>query len=135
MKAKEIGNDKFVNKRLRIYKRCGYITSPTKVSISIKRRWIMSRIKTFAVLAMVSAVVGLFSLPELTLANGNCKSMNGNLSVVNNLDGTTSGTITQGGKLNGITKAIFNSAPVPSGKGISVGTVTHNLDILMCIIK
>jgi len=61
--------------------------------------------------------------------------MNGNLSVVNNLDGTTSGTITQGGKLNGTTKAIFNSAPIPSGRGISVGTVTHNLDISICIIK
>lgn len=70
------------------------------------------RIKTLVMLAMVTVTVGLFSLPQLALANGNCKNLKGNLSVVNNFDGTTSGTITQGGKLNGTTKAIFSSGLV-----------------------
>ena len=70
--------------------------------------------KRLAMFAMVTVAVGLFSLPQLALANGNCKNLKGNLSVVNNFDGTTSGTITQGGKLNGTTKATFSSAPVPT---------------------
>lgn len=63
-------------------------------------------------LTIVTVTVGLFSLPQLALAGSNCKNVKGNLSVVNNFDGTTSGSITQGGKLNGITKAIFSSGLV-----------------------
>lgn len=72
------------------------------------------RIKTLALPAMVIITIGLFSLPQLALADGNCKNLKGNLSVVNNFDGTTSGTITQGGKLNGTTKATFSSALIPT---------------------
>lgn len=80
------------------------------------------KIKTSAMLAMVTVAVGVILLPELVLAKGNCTNVNGNLSVVNNLDGTTSGTITQGGKLNGITKATFSSAPVPTP---DAGTISY----------
>lgn len=72
------------------------------------------RIKTLSMLAMVTVTVGLFSLPQLALADGNCKNLKGDLSVVNNLDGTTSGTITGGGKLNGTTRATFSSALIPT---------------------
>lgn len=80
------------------------------------------RIKALAMLAMVTVAVGLFSLPQLALADGNCKNLKGDLTVVNNLDGTTSGTITQGGKLNGTTKATFSSAPIPTP---DAGTVSY----------
>jgi hypothetical protein len=39
-----------------------------------------------------------------------CKQAEGTLSVLNNGDGTTSGTVTHGGKLNGTTRAVFTSA-------------------------
>ena len=80
------------------------------------------RIKRLAMLAMITIAIGLFSLPQLALANGNCKNLKGNLSVVNNFDGTTSGTITQGGKLNGTTQATFSSVPVPTP---DAGTISY----------
>lgn len=80
------------------------------------------RIKTLSMLAMITVTAGLLSLPQLASANGNCKNLKGNLSVVNNLDGTTSGTITQGGKLNGTTKATFSSAPAPTP---DAGTISY----------
>ena len=45
---------------------------------------------------------------------GDCQRMKGNESVVNNGNGTTSGTITEGGKLNGITQTVFTSAFTPT---------------------
>lgn len=74
------------------------------------------RIRTLATLVMISLTACLFSLPQATLAadDGDCKKAKGNLSVVNNGNGTTSGTITQGGKLNGATQAVFTSALTPT---------------------
>ena len=80
------------------------------------------KILKFEMLATIIITVGLFSLPGLVRANDNCTNVKGNLSVVNNLDGTTSGIITQGGKLNGTTKATFSSAPVPTP---DAGTISY----------
>jgi hypothetical protein len=43
-----------------------------------------------------------------------CKDAKGNLSVVNNGDGTTNGTITKGGQLDGPTQAVFTSTLTPT---------------------
>jgi len=48
------------------------------------------------------------------LAVGDCQSVKGIESVVNNGNGTTSGTITEGGKLNGTTQTVFTSAFTPT---------------------
>src|SRR5678810_492364 len=45
---------------------------------------------------------------------GDCHSVKGIESVVNNGNGTTSGTITEGGKLNGTTQTVFTSAFIPT---------------------
>jgi hypothetical protein len=46
--------------------------------------------------------------------DNNCKEATGRLSVVNNGDGTTNGTITKGGKLDGPTQAVFTSTLTPT---------------------
>ena len=48
------------------------------------------------------------------LAVGNCQSVKGIEGVINNGNGTTSGTITEGGKLNGLTQSAFTSAFTPT---------------------
>lgn len=83
------------------------------------------RIKALAMFAMVTVTVGLFSLPQFALADGNCKNLKGNLSVVNNFDGTTSGTITRGGKLNGTTRATFSSAPIPTPDASTISYIDN----------
>ena len=45
---------------------------------------------------------------------GDCLKMKGAESVVNNGNGTTSGIITEGGKLNGTTQTVFTSGFTPS---------------------
>ena len=45
---------------------------------------------------------------------GDCQSVKGIESVVNNGNGTTSGTITEGGKLNGTTQTVFTSGFTPT---------------------
>jgi hypothetical protein len=63
-------------------------------------------------LMMLSAAVLVLCLSGLTRAGSagsSCKEAKGKLSVVNNGNGTTSGTITQGGRLNGTTQAVFTS--------------------------
>lgn len=64
-----------------------------------------------AIFAMIALTACLCSLPQATLAHHgrDCKEAKGNLSVVNPNTGTTSGRITQGGKLNGTTQAVFTS--------------------------
>jgi hypothetical protein len=70
-----------------------------------------TKIRAFLSLALIALAALSFSPLPPASANGNdCKKAKGNLSVVNNGDGTTSGTITQGGKLNGTTQAVFTSA-------------------------
>lgn len=65
--------------------------------------------RTLATFALVALTIGLFPLPQSALADSDCKKAKGNLSVVNNFNGTTSGTITQSGRLNGTTQAVFTS--------------------------
>lgn len=49
-----------------------------------------------------------------TVLAGDCQSVKATESVVNNGNGTTSGTITEGGKLNGMTQTVFTSAFTPT---------------------
>ena len=49
-----------------------------------------------------------------TVWAGDCQSVKATESVVNNGNGTTSGTITEGGKLNGMTQTVFTSAFTPT---------------------
>ena len=72
------------------------------------------RIRTPATLVMIALAACLFSQATLAADDRDCKQAKGNLSVVNNGNGTTSGTITQGGKLNGTTQAVFTSALTPT---------------------
>jgi hypothetical protein len=72
------------------------------------------KIGTLTMFALVALTTGLFSTPPSASAHSDCEKANGNLNVVNNGNGTTSGTITHGGRLNGITQAIFTSAFTPT---------------------
>ena len=76
------------------------------VKMSFKNRMLA----TFALLALT---LSLFSTSRSVLAD-RCREVQGNESVVNNGNGTTSGTITQGGKLNGTTQTVFTSAFTPT---------------------
>ena len=68
------------------------------------------KIRTLATLALFALTVGWFSSSQSAFAVSDCQKEKGNLTVVNNGNGTTSGTITQGGKLNGTTQSVFTSA-------------------------
>lgn len=68
------------------------------------------RITTLATFAFVALTIGLTPLSESASPAKDCKQAKGNLSVVNNFDGSTSGVITQGGRLDGSTQAVFTSA-------------------------
>jgi hypothetical protein len=66
---------------------------------------------------------------------GDCHSVKGTESVVNNGNGTTSGTITEGGKLNGTTQTVFTSGftPTPDPSTMSFTddlTLTTNKGVL-----
>lgn len=56
-----------------------------------------------ATLVLIALTISLFSFSQSVSADSDCKKAKGNLSVVNNGDGTTSGIMTQAGKLNGTT--------------------------------
>ena len=71
-------------------------------------------IRTLAWLALVALTISFSSLGQSAAAVSDCKKAQGNLSVVNNGNGTTSGTLTQGGRLNGTTQAMFTSAFTPT---------------------
>ena len=69
------------------------------------------------------------------LAASDCQSMKATESVVNNGNGTTSGTITEGGKLNGTTQTVFTSGfnPTPDASAFSFTddlTLTTNKGVL-----
>lgn len=72
------------------------------------------RIRTLVTFALVALTIGLFSLTPSASAVSDCKNLHGTLSVVNNGNGTTSGTLTQGGRLNGTTQAMFTSSFTPT---------------------
>ncbi len=59
--------------------------------------------------ALVALIIGLFSLIQSASAGSDCIRMNGNLS-----GGGGRGTITQGGRLNGTTQAVFTSMFTPT---------------------
>ena len=67
------------------------------------------RIRTLATFASVVLTIGLLSLTQSASAVSDCKKASGNLS-----GGGGSGTITQGGILNGTTQAVFTSAFSPT---------------------
>jgi hypothetical protein len=67
------------------------------------------KIRTIATLALVALTIGLFPLAPSASAVSDCKQVKGNLS-----GGGGSGTITQGGRLNGTTQAVFTSAFTPT---------------------
>ena len=72
------------------------------------------KIRTLATFALVALTIGLFSSSQSASAGSSCHKAKGNLSIVNNGNGTTSGTITQGGRLNGTTQAVFTSMFTPT---------------------
>jgi hypothetical protein len=100
------------------------------------------KIKIAAAFAFVALTIGLFSSAPPVSASRGCQTVKGNESVVNNGNGTTSGTITQGGRLDGTTETFFTSdfTPTPdpttfsftdnltltTGKGV---LQTHNVTI------
>lgn len=88
------------------------------------------KIRTLATFALVALTIGLFSFAQSASAVSDCKKVKGNLS-----GGGGSGTITQGGRLNGTTQAIFTSAftPTPDPTTFSFTddlTVTTNKGVL-----
>ncbi len=93
------------------------------------------KIRTLATFALVVLTIGLFSLAQSASAVSDCKKAKGNISLVSNGNGTFSGTIPQGGKLNGTALAVFTSAftPTPDQTTFSFTdnlTVTTNSGIL-----
>ena len=94
------------------------------------------KIRTIATFALVALTIGLFPLAQSAASVSDCKQAKGNLSLVNNGNGTTSGTITQGGRLNGTTQAAFTSAftPTPDPSSFSFTdnlTLTTNKGVLV----
>ena len=67
------------------------------------------KIRTLAAFVLVALTIGLFSLAQSTSAVSGCKMEQGNLS-----GGGGVGTITQGGRLNGTTQAVFTSMFTPT---------------------
>ncbi len=68
------------------------------------------KIRTLMTFASVALTISLFSLAQSASAGGShCMRVNGNLS-----GGGGLGTITQGGRLNGTTQAVFTSMPIPT---------------------
>jgi hypothetical protein len=93
------------------------------------------KIRTVMTLALVALTIGLFSFAQSAAAVSNCQKVKGNLSAVDNGNGTTSGTITQGGRLNGTTQEVFTSAiiPTPDPNAFSLTndvTITTNKGVL-----
>ncbi len=75
-----------------------------------RRRMMKLKIRILATFALVALTIGLFLLTQSASAVSDCHKVKGNLS-----GGGGSGTITQGGRLNGTTQAVFTSmfAPTP----------------------
>jgi hypothetical protein len=77
------------------------------------------KIRTLATLALAVLAIGLFSSSQSVSAFGDCQKVKGTLSAVNSGAGAT-GIITQGGKLNGTTQAVYTSAPTPTSDPTTV---------------
>ncbi len=65
--------------------------------------------RTLATFALVALTIGLFSVAQSASALSDCKKVKGNLS-----GGGGIGTITQGGRLDGTTQAVFTSTFTPT---------------------
>jgi hypothetical protein len=65
--------------------------------------------RTLATFALVALSIGLFPLSQSASAVSDCQKVKGNLSGAGGI-----GTITQGGRLNGTTQAIFTGAFTPT---------------------
>ena len=65
--------------------------------------------KKLTTTALVALTIGLFTLTQSASAASDCKKVKANLS-----GGGGFGTITQGGKLNGTTQAVFTSMFTPT---------------------
>jgi len=72
------------------------------------------KIRILATFALVALTIGLFSSSQSASAFRGCQKAKGNLSTVNNGNGTRSGTISQGGRLNGTTQAVSTSTFTPT---------------------
>lgn len=92
-------------------------------------------IRRHLTLALIALVLASLALAPPSVTAGNCAKAKGDLLVVSNADGTTSGTITHGGKLKGTTQAVFTSAPTatPDANTLSYTddfTITTNKGVL-----
>jgi hypothetical protein len=101
------------------------------------------KIRIAAALTFAALTLGLFSSSPSVSASRGCQKVKGNLSVVNNGNGTESGTITQSGRLDGTTLTIFTSnfTPTPDPNAFSLTDdlivttnngvlVTHNVAVV-----
>ncbi len=92
--------------------------------------------KKLTTLVFVTLTITFFSMTGPASANRDCTKVKGNLKVLNNGNGTTSGAIAQGGRLNGATAAIFTSGftPTPDPNAFSLTddlTITTHRGVLM----
>ena len=89
-------------------------------------------IRSRVALAVIALSIGLLALSQPAVAASDCTKAQGTLVVANNGNGTTSGTITQGGKLNGSTQAVFTSAFTPTP---DVNTISYTDDFTVTTDK
>ncbi len=91
--------------------------------------------RSLATIAVVTLTLGSISSSRTVLAVSDCQKVKGIERVVDNGNGTASGTFTQAGKLNGTTQNVFTSdfAPTPDPNAFSFTdnlTLTTNEGVL-----
>jgi len=89
------------------------------------------KIRILATFALIALTIGLFSTSQTASAISGCKKAMGNLSAVVSGSGST-GTITQGGRLNGTTEAVHTSGVFPTPV---MGTVSFTDDLTITTNK
>jgi hypothetical protein len=79
------------------------------------------KMKILTAFALIALGIGLFSASQPASAVSGCQKAKGKLSIVNNGNGTTDGTITESGKLDGTEHAVFTSpfTPTPDANSFS----------------
>ena len=95
-----------------------------------------SKTRRLVMLVAIALTVGLFSLEVSTSAQSpnNCLKVKGK-SLDVTIGGSTTGTITNGGILNGTTERVFNGAPLPTADPTTISftgdlTVTTDRGVL-----
>ena len=73
-----------------------------------------SRISRPATLLVIASIAATLCQGAMADDRRKCKNIDADLSVVSNGNGTTSGTVRHGGKLDGTTRAVFTSALSPT---------------------